>query len=296
MKLNPKTLQVFLPEGTPAGIQIAELTTRIVQAISVPRTHLKAFFKREESENVGTYFLFGDDDESSKPIAYIGQTEDLHQRLRSHDGNKEFWTTAVILISRTRSFTQAHIKWLEWYALSKAKEANRYQLNNGNLAGEPFVTEAIQADLWEIYETGSLLLESLGYPIFEPLIPKTISQKKEDVWYLSKRSTQASATFTSEGIVVHKGSLCSKGHTKSSEGTYFLKRRIKMIAEGIIEKTDKGLVFAEDYRFKTPSGAASIISGASSNGWISWKNAAGKTLKEVKHVEPDPDGTEMLII
>lgn len=29
MKPTPKTLQVFLPEGTPAGIQIAELTTRI---------------------------------------------------------------------------------------------------------------------------------------------------------------------------------------------------------------------------------------------------------------------------
>ncbi len=27
MKPTPKTLQVFLPEGTPARIQIAELTT-----------------------------------------------------------------------------------------------------------------------------------------------------------------------------------------------------------------------------------------------------------------------------
>ena len=40
MKPTPKTLQVFLPEGTPAGIQIAELTTQIVQAISVPRTQV----------------------------------------------------------------------------------------------------------------------------------------------------------------------------------------------------------------------------------------------------------------
>jgi hypothetical protein len=41
---SPKTLQVFLPEGTAAGtaagIQIAELTTRIVQAIAVPRTQV----------------------------------------------------------------------------------------------------------------------------------------------------------------------------------------------------------------------------------------------------------------
>lgn len=34
MKPTPKTLQVFLPEGTPAGIQIAKLTTRTVQALS----------------------------------------------------------------------------------------------------------------------------------------------------------------------------------------------------------------------------------------------------------------------
>jgi len=40
MKPTPNTLQVSLPEGTPAGIQIAELTTRIVQAIAVPRTQV----------------------------------------------------------------------------------------------------------------------------------------------------------------------------------------------------------------------------------------------------------------
>lgn len=70
MKPTPKTLQVFLPESTPAGIQIAELTTRIVQAISVPRTHLKQFFERPESQYVGTYFLFGGEDDGSKPLAY----------------------------------------------------------------------------------------------------------------------------------------------------------------------------------------------------------------------------------
>ena len=56
MNPTPKTLQVFLPEGTPAGIQIAELTTRIVQAVSVPRTHLKqgtAWGQSTQSNNKG---------------------------------------------------------------------------------------------------------------------------------------------------------------------------------------------------------------------------------------------------
>ena len=73
MKTTPKTLRIFLPEGTPAGIQIAELTTRIVQAISVPRTHLKQFYNRPESQFVGAYLLFGEDDDGSKPLVYIGQ-------------------------------------------------------------------------------------------------------------------------------------------------------------------------------------------------------------------------------
>ena len=282
MKTAPKTLQVFLPEGTPTGIQVAELTTRIVQAISVPRTHLKQFNNRPESHYVGTYFLFGGEDDGSKPLAYIGQTEDLKQRLRQHDASKEFWTTVVILVSRTQSFTQAHIKWLEWYGISQAKEANRYQLKNGNQGSEPFVTEAIQADLWEIFETGSLLLQSLGYPLFEPLIPKNGGGNKKETWYLSRRGAKATATFTNEGIVVHKGSTCSKDFTPSAKGGRFVKRRLMMVEKGILKELDEGLVFEEDYRFKSPSGAASVVSGAHANGWIEWKNAEGQTLKDVK--------------
>jgi hypothetical protein len=282
MKPSPKTLQVFLPEGTPAGIQIAELTTRIVQAISVPRTHLKEFFARPEAQYVGTYFLFGGEDDGSKPLAYIGQTEDLKQRLRMHDARKEFWTRAVILVSRTQSFTQAHIKWLEWHSIARASDANRYKLENGNAGSEPFVTEAIQAEVEEIFETGSLLLQSLGYPIFEQLISKDPGGKVAETWHLSRRGVQATATFTDEGLVVHQDSRCSKDLTKRAVDAPFAKRREKMIAEGIIQYSDQGLVFTEDYQFKSPSGAASVVMGAHANGWIEWKNAEGRTMKEVK--------------
>tara|TARA_B110001469_G_scaffold54145_1_gene52257 strand:+ start:377 stop:1237 length:861 start_codon:yes stop_codon:yes gene_type:complete len=282
MNPTPKTLQVFLPEGTPAGIQIAELTTRIVQAISVPRTHLKQFFARPEAQHVGTYFLFGGDDDSSKPLAYIGQTEDLKQRLRMHDAKKEFWTRAVILVSRTHSFTQAHIKWLEWHAIAMATEAKRFKLENGNLASEPHVTEAIQADLHEIFETGALLLQSLGYPIFQPLIMGTGPKPQSDHWFLKRRGAEATASFTNEGIVVHKGSTCSKDFTPGAKDAHFAKRREQMLKDGIIEETVKGLVFTEDFAFKSPSGAAAVISGGHVNGWTTWKDETGKTLKEVK--------------
>jgi len=33
----PKTIQIYLPGGDPRGIRVAEVTTRIVQVIEVPR-------------------------------------------------------------------------------------------------------------------------------------------------------------------------------------------------------------------------------------------------------------------
>jgi hypothetical protein len=38
MNAIPKTIQIFLPGGDPQGIRVAELTTRIVQVIEVPRS------------------------------------------------------------------------------------------------------------------------------------------------------------------------------------------------------------------------------------------------------------------
>ncbi len=291
MKPTPKTLQVFLPEGTPAGIQIAELTTRIVQAISVPRTHLKQFFERAESQYVGTYFLFGGEDDESKPLAYIGQTENLKQRLKSHDANKEFWTRVVILVSRTQSFTQAHIKWLEWQSIAKAKAANRYKLENGDSGSEPFVTEAILAEVEEISETGSLLLQSLGYPIFEPLISKGAGKKggDEDVseWHLKGPSASAKAVLTSDGMVVRAGSLCRKDFVESAKDNPAAKKRDRLVENGILVERGKSYEFTEDYPFKSPSGAAAIILARTANGWVSWKDKNGKTLQKAKREGPE---------
>jgi hypothetical protein len=40
---TPKTIQIFLPGGDPRGSRVAEVTTRIVQVIEVPRSLLEDF-------------------------------------------------------------------------------------------------------------------------------------------------------------------------------------------------------------------------------------------------------------
>ncbi len=67
MRTSGKTIQIYLPDGNPRGVKIAEITSRTVQAILIPRPKLEDAVKRSELEGVGVYLLFGPAD--AKPQA-----------------------------------------------------------------------------------------------------------------------------------------------------------------------------------------------------------------------------------
>ena len=58
------TILIFLPDGNPRSLKIAEITSRTVQAILIPRAKLDDAAKRSELKNVGVYFLTGATDDS----------------------------------------------------------------------------------------------------------------------------------------------------------------------------------------------------------------------------------------
>ena len=52
-------IQIYLPTGEPLGIRIADVTTRLVLAILIPRSEWVAGKLRCERDHPGVYFLFG---------------------------------------------------------------------------------------------------------------------------------------------------------------------------------------------------------------------------------------------
>ena len=70
-----KTIQIYLPDGNPRSIKIAEITSRTVQAIFVPRSKLDIAESRSELKSVGVYFLLGDPAQDSKQSLYIGEKQ-----------------------------------------------------------------------------------------------------------------------------------------------------------------------------------------------------------------------------
>lgn len=279
---RPQTIQIFLPAGDPRGMRVAEITTRIVRVIEVPRSQLGEFVKTPEAQQVGLYFLMGEQSEAGLPRVYIGQSGNVGTRLVQHNQNKDFWNRALVVISLTNSMTQTHALFLEWFAIQQATQAGRYSLENGNTGARPHTPAPLEADCHEIHETAATLLATLGQPIFEPLTNAPTSRGEKELFYCKGSGADGVGEYTTEGFVVLKGSRGRVENVASIQGTSNERFRNQLIAEGIMALTDGMVVFTRDHLFASPSMAAVALQGRSANGWLEWKNPQGKTLDEVK--------------
>ena len=197
--MTPKTIQIFLPGGDPRGIRVAEITTRIVQVIEVPRSLLRDFLEMPESNQVALYFLFGEAEDGTGQKVYIGQTGDLRARLVKHNKEKE-WERALVLISRTNSLTQTHALFLEWHCLQASRNAGRYADENGNGGSKPHTPAPLQADCLEIFETGQTLLATLGYPIFDSVARTVANSKENEIFFCKARVQTAVASIRKRAL------------------------------------------------------------------------------------------------
>lgn len=281
MSTRAKTIQIFLPNGDPRGIRIAEITTRIVQVIEVPRSELDAFYAMPESQQVAVYFLFGAPEDGSAGRVYIGQTGDVPQRLASHHKQKDFWERALVLISRTNSLTQTHALFLEWHCLRIAAQAGRYELENGTNGSKPHTPAPLEADCMEIFETGQSLLATLGYPLFDPVAGARKGDAAQSPYLCTAAGADGRGLYTSEGFVVLAGSSGRRDSVKSLQERSMGRMREKLIETGVVRVEGDRIVFARDHLFGSPSTAAIALLGRAANGWEAWKLADGRTLDQI---------------
>lgn len=279
---HPQTIQIFLPAGDPQGIRIAEITTRIVRVIEVPRSLLGDFLKMPEAEQVGVYFLFGEDEDGGAPRCYIGQTGSLKTRLSQHNAAKDFWNRALIAVSLTNSLTNTHASYLEWLSIQQAQQAGRFLLDNGNTGGRPYTPAPMEADCGEIHATVRTLLATLGFPVFEPLARADVVQRGEEVFVCRASDADARGLYTEEGFVVLAGSSGRLETVPSFQNHGYHRVREQLVEQGVLAVEGDRIRFTRDHLFQSPSGAAACVTGRTANGWIEWKDEAGRTLGERK--------------
>lgn len=280
MSSTPKTIQIFLPDGNARSVRIAEVPSRTVQAVQIPRSKLKVAEGRDEVQRVGVYFLVGEPEgETGKPLAYVGEAENCYKRILNHHREKDFWQTAVVVTSKTMSFTKAHARYLEYDRIRRAADAERYRLKNSVTPVEPHIPEPMLAELRDNFGTIKNLLSVLGFPILDPLT--TTGRRR--ILDCEGRGGKATGEYTEDGLVVFKGSTTSPDVAPSAQDTV-AKRRQRLVEDGVLQPNgeDGGLIFSEDHAFNSPSGAAVIVLGMHVNGWKAWEDKEGRTLDELE--------------
>ena len=101
--MNGKTIRIFLADGEPTGILLAEISNWTGKVLVAPRSQLDQLSKREEVRRTGVYLLVGPDpDDPSRALACIGEGDSVLKLLLRHNKNeaKDFWERTIIIVSK----------------------------------------------------------------------------------------------------------------------------------------------------------------------------------------------------
>ena len=279
-----KTIKLFLIDGDTNGRLTCELSNWTGKAYKLPRNSIKICTDRPEIQTTGVYMLLNKNiDLSEKGQLYIGEAENIYNRLTQHVKEKDFWNEAIVFISKDDNLNKAHIKYLENRLHEIATSANRYELINNQRPTQSSISESDKAEMEEFLANILTLVSTLGYNAYEQIRQSDTKEqpdKEEDLFYITAtRGANGIGKTTSEGFVVFENSQVADPVTNSYPKT-MQKLRDTLISKGIIVKESDKLVLKRDYLFGSSSTAAMIIMGRSANGLTEWKMNSGKTLQD----------------
>jgi hypothetical protein len=169
---SPFSIRILVADGDPEGLRIIDKMNWTGVAMVFPRERWNAIKTREEFERAGVYILVGYvSEEDDLPTVYVGQADGLRARIDSHDQKKDFWSWAIGFVSNNYSLNRAHITWLEYALVERARRIARCHLDNGNSPTEPGLSESDRADVSTFFNEMLQILPLAGLRAFEEPTP-----------------------------------------------------------------------------------------------------------------------------
>lgn len=274
-----KTIQMCIFDGNPNGRIMCELSNWNGRVYKISRNDLSEFANRPDCEYTGVYFLFGKD-EDNKDTVYVGEAEKMLVRLKQHLKDHNYWNDCVVVISKDNILNKAHVKYLENKFYTLAVDAKRSSIINNTVPTCSSISEFDESMLSEFIENARLLVNTLGYKVFDRIDTSVVEKENSDVVFhiVAARGADAKGLLVPDGFVVIKGSKIAKD-TAPSIANSLVNLRNKMLEKNII---NQDFVFVTDYMFTSPSLAAGIVMGRNANGRTEWKTINNKSIKDIE--------------
>jgi hypothetical protein len=270
-----------LVHGDAKRLRTAEISNWTGKAVAGPRSELDGVLRRDEAEKSGVYFLSGTDSESGKSAVYVGEAENIRDRLRGHL-DKDFWNHVVFFISKDENLTKAHVRYLEGRLIEQAKTAGRALVVNGQSSGAK-LPESDRADMEIFLEKIHQLMPVLGADALMPIGSSPQGHAEQQILLCEIKGLKAAGHLTPTGFIVLKGSQAVlKERPSAKQYPYTIALRKKLIEDGTLSENGNYFTFTRDSEFSSPSAAATVVHGGSANGLLAWKDKSGRTLKELE--------------
>jgi hypothetical protein len=280
---TPFSLRIFVVDGDPDGLRVVDRTNWNGKALVFPRPLLPKVKQRAEFGQTGVYLLLGPREDGEGEKLYIGEGDPVRPRLEKHYVEKEFWSRAIFFVAGEGQLNKAHVQYLESQLIKRAKAAKRLPLDNGNVPTEPTLSEPDRAYVEVFLDHMLGMLPVLGVQAFEQAAELSVTASF-GLLFCNGKGIKATGYESTKGFVVKAGSeavgIAVPSMKEYVRGGYDL--REDLIKNGVLAATGDKLVFSQDYVFSSPSTAAAVLLGRSTNGRVDWKDDKGRTLKELQ--------------
>lgn len=280
-----RSLRLFLVDGTPNGLLTAEIMNWTGHVLTGPRSKVAELVQRPECARTGVYFLVGPDpDDSLRTRVYIGESDDVAQRLKQHNrpeeqGGKDFWERVCLVTSKDQNLTKAHAKYLESKLIAIAAGLGRCVVANGTAHDYVGLPESDRADMAYFLEQIRTVLPVLGFDFLRELTRPSAPASAHQITSVT-RSPRFTLDVPRHRLSAHgqeidgeffvlKGSRARSEWVGTERGYQSLFKHL--VDEGVLVADGSDhLAFSDDYAFSSPSAAAAVVCGRSANGRTSW--------------------------
>jgi Domain of unknown function (DUF4357) len=275
---KPFSINIFLKDGDPEGLRIITQLNKTGVGVVFNRSTFVESRKDEHFDKPGLYVLVGALDDSTLPVVYIGEAENIRERLITHNNRLDFWDKAIFFTTSNNSLNKAHVKYLEAQLYAIAEENKSCTIKNTQIPKKAALSHQDEAYADSFIDDMLMIFPIVGLSVFEK-VKKPV--KKNKLLYIKTKGIVASGYETSSGFVVYKDSQVCPTETKSIHAC-LSNTRSDLLMQEVLTENGNNYIFTQDYTFNSPSTAAGVIRGGTANGRTEWKDKSGKTLKQIQ--------------
>jgi len=170
------TIRIFVADGDPEGVRVIDQMNWTGIGVAFPRGLWPKVKTRKEFDRAGLYILVGyGETDDELPRIYVGEGDGIRARIDQHDQKKEFWNWGISFTSNAGALNKAHVQWLEYALVQRAKESGQCILDNGNEPQAPALSEHEEADVAGFLDQMLRILPLVNLRAFEKAKPVAIS-------------------------------------------------------------------------------------------------------------------------